>query len=106
MSVVVTTTIICDAAILRCASCQSEVATAVAVSDVDCKTCGGTMQFERRCETGITLHQDAILIRAIAENKHDWRCEDRGRRDFCPDHGHLVTRATSASSMPRAMSKL
>ena len=90
MSVVVVTTISCDAAILRCASCQAEVASAQALTDVACRLCGGTMLFERRCETGFSLHRDAVLIRCIAENKDGWRCEDRGGRDFCPAHVDLA----------------
>ena len=93
----VVTTISCDASILRCERCQGEIATAAAVSDVDCRLCGGTMLFDRRCETAFSLHKDAILIRCIAENKSDWRCEDRPGRDFCPAHKHLAdqTRASS-----------
>ena len=103
MSVVVVTTISCDAAILRCSSCQTEVATASAVSDVDCRLCGGTMQFDRRCETGFSLHRDAILIRCIAENKDGWCCEDRGGRDFCPTHIHLANPTRVSLSTPQAM---
>jgi hypothetical protein len=106
VSVVVVTTISCDAAILLCSSCQAEVATASAVSDVDCRLCGGTMQFERRCETGFSLHRDAILIRTIAENKKDggWLCEQRGGgRDFCPAHVHLANPARVAQPTPRAV---
>lgn len=90
MSVVVVTTISCDASILHCGCCQAEIATATAVSDVVCRLCGGTMEFDRRCETGISLHRDAVLIRCIAENKDGWRCEHRGGRDFCPTHVHLA----------------
>lgn len=86
----VVTTISCDAAILGCTSCGVEIATSSAVTGVSCRLCGGTMMFERRCEKGFSLHRDAILIRCIAENKDGWRCEDRGGRDFCPDHGHLA----------------
>lgn len=93
MSVVVVTTISCDASILRCESCGVEIATATAVSDVDCRLCGGTMLFDRRCETAFSLHKDAVLIRCIAENKHDWSCEDRGSRDFCPAHKVLAKQA-------------
>lgn len=107
MSVVVVTTISCDAAILLCSSCQAHVATASAVSDVDCRLCGGIMQFDRRCETGFSLHKDSILIRCIAENKKEgWRCEDRGGRDFCPDHVHLANPARISQpslSSPRAV---
>ena len=103
MSVVVVTTISCDASILLCSSCQTEVGNASAVSDVDCRTCGGTMQFDRRCEAAISLHRDAILIRCIAENKDGWRCEDRGGRDFCPSHVHLANPARIAQPTPRAM---
>jgi predicted RNA-binding Zn-ribbon protein involved in translation (DUF1610 family) len=102
VSVVVVTTISCDAAILRCSSCQVEIAIATAVSDVDCQLCGGTMQFEGRCETGFSLHKDSILIRPIAENKDGWHCEDRGGRDFCPTHAHLASPARSAQLPPRA----
>ena len=106
MSVVVVTTISCDAAILRCSSCQAEVATASAVSDVDCRLCGGTMQFDHRCETGFSLHRDAILIRCIAENKKDgWRCEDRGGRDFCPAHVHLANPSRVSQPTPRAIAE-
>jgi DNA-directed RNA polymerase subunit RPC12/RpoP len=90
VSVVVVTTISCDAAILRCESCQAEVAAAYALSDAACRTCGGTVLFDRRCGEGYSLHRDAILIRCIAENKDGWRCEDRGGRDFCPQHVHLA----------------
>jgi len=93
VSVMVVTTISCDASILRCSSCQVEVGNASALSDVDCRICGGSMQFERRCETAFSLHRDAILIRCIAENKDGWRCEHRGGRDFCPEHIHLVNPA-------------
>ena len=86
----VVTTISCDAAILRCTSCQVEVATSSAVTGVDCRLCGGTMMFEHRCETGFSLHRDAVLIRCIAESKDGWRCEDRGGRDFCPSHAYLA----------------
>ena len=105
MSVVVVTTISCDAAILRCSSCQVEVATSLAVSDVDCQLCGGggTMLFDRRCETGFSLHRDAVLIRAIAENKKDgggWCCEQRGGRDFCPEHVHFANPARVSQPTP------
>lgn len=103
MSVVVVTTISCDAAILRCSSCQAEVATASAVSDVDCQLCGGIMQFERRCETGFSLHKDSILIRCIAENRDRWCCEDRGGRDFCPAHVHFANPARVSLPTPRAI---
>lgn len=94
MSVVVVTTISCDAAILRCSSCQTEAATASPVEGVDCRSCNnGTMHFERRCETGFSLHKDSILIRCIAENRDGWSCEDRGGRDFCPAHVHLTNPA-------------
>jgi hypothetical protein len=106
VSVVVVTTISCDASILHCASCQAEIGTAAAVSDVDCRTCGGTMHFEGRCKTAFSLHQDAILIRCIAENKDNWRCEDRGGRDFCPDHAHLANPARVSQPAPRAMGAL
>lgn len=102
MSVVVVTTISCDASILRCESCQVEIATAAAVSDVDCQLCGGTMLFEGRCENAFSLHKDAILIRCIAENKNDWRCEDRGGRDFCPAHKDLADQARTSSPTLRA----
>lgn len=103
MSVVVVTTISCDASILLCSSCQTEVANAVAVSDVDCKTCGGTMLFDRRCEKAFSLHRDAILIRCIAENKEGWGCEDRGGRDFCPRHVGLADPKRLAQPTPRAV---
>ena len=103
MSVVVVTTISCDASILRCASCQAEVATAAAVSDVDCKLCGGTMQFEQRCEKAFSEHRDAVLIRCIAENRNDWRCEVPVGRDFCPAHAHLANPARVSQPTPRAM---
>ena len=103
MSVVVVTTISCDASILRCSSCQAEVGNASAVSDVDCKTCGGTMQFDRRCEVAFSLHRDAILIKCIAENKDGWCCEDRGGRDFCPTHTHLANPARISRPTPLAM---
>ena len=92
MSVVVVTTISCDASILKCERCQSEIVSAAAVSDIGCRTCGDTMHFDRRCEEAFSLHRDAILIRAIAENKKDgnWHCEQRGGRDFCPTHVHLA----------------
>lgn len=103
MSVVVVTTISCDAAILRCSSCQAEVATASAVEGSICRPCGGTMLFDRRCETGFSLHKDSILIRCIAENKDGWRCEDRGGRDFCPGHVHLANVSRVAQPTPRAI---
>ena len=58
------------------------------------------MQFERRCETAFSLHRDAILIRYIAENKHDWCCEHRGGRDFCPAHIHLAIPARGYQPTP------
>lgn len=103
MSVVVVTTISCDASILLCSSCGTEVGNATAVSDVDCRTCGGIMQFDRRCEAAISLHRDAVLIRCIVENKDGWRCEDRGGRDFCPKHIHLANPARLAQPTPRAI---
>ena len=103
MSVVVVTTISCDAAILRCSSCQAEVATASAVSDVDCRLYGGTMQFDHRYETGFSLHRDAILIRCIAENSDGWRCEHAFGRDFCPEHVHLSHRINSAGPAAHAI---
>ncbi len=105
MSVVVVTTITCDAAILLCSSCQVEIATALAVSDVDCRLCGGIMQFNRRCESGFSLHKDSILIRCIAENKDGWCCENHGGRDFCPSHTHLANPAR-VSQPARAISDL
>lgn len=105
MSVVVVTTISCDASILCCSRCGIEVATAAAVSDVDCRLCGGVMQFERRCEAGFSLHKDSILIRVIAENKSGWHCENRGGRDFCPEHGYLANpaRISPPTSTSRAI---
>ena len=103
LSVVVVTTIFCDASILRCSSCQTEVATASAVSDVDCRLCGGTMQFERRCQIAISEHKDAILIRCIVENRDGWLCEDRGGRDFCPAHTHLANPARVSQPTSRAI---
>ena len=103
MSVVVVTTISCDASILRCASCQAEVATAAAVSDVACRLCDGNMVFDRRCEIGFSLHKDSILIRCIAENKDSWCCEDRGGRDFCPAHKHLANPDRVSRPTPRAI---
>ena len=103
MSVVVVTTISCDASILHCSSCRSEVATAAAVSDVDCRMCGGTMQFERRCHSAISEHKDAILIRPIVENRDGWRCENRGGRDFCPHHTHLANPVRIGHQTPHAM---
>lgn len=94
----VVTTISCDAAILRCTSCQVEAATSTAVTDVACKSCGGTMMFDRRCETGFSLHRDAILIRCVAENKDGWCCEDRGGRDFCREHTHLASPSRRAKA--------
>ena len=105
MSVVVVTTISCDAAILRCSSCQAEVATVSAVSDVDCRMCGGTMQFDRRCEAAFSLHRDAILIRCIAENKDGWCCEDRGGRDFCPEHVHHANPSRIEQPTPQSVGK-
>jgi hypothetical protein len=102
VSVVVITTISCDASILRCASCQAEVATSSAVTGVDCRLCGGTMVFDKRCETGFSLHRDAVLIRCIAENKDGWRCEDRGGRDFCPKHAHFALTAVASETDARA----
>lgn len=86
----VVTTISCDAVILHCESCQSERSHAFAVAGDQCRTCGGEMRFDRRCGEAFTLHRDCVLIRCIAENKHDWRCEDRGGRDFCSAHTHLA----------------
>lgn len=109
MSIVVVTTISCDASILLYASCQFEVGNASALSDVDCRMCGGIMQFERRCEAAISHHRDAVLIRAIVENKDGWRCEDRrggGGRDFCPKHVHLANPARSALPASQTMNDL
>jgi hypothetical protein len=44
------------------------------------------MLFDRRCCSSFALRHDSLLIRCIAENKDGWRCEDRGVRDFCPEH--------------------
>jgi len=101
VSVVVVTTISCDAALLHCTDCQAEVATSSAVTGVACRLCGGTMLFDRRCETAFSLHRDAVLIRCIAENKDGWRCEDRGGRDFCPAHAHLTEADASIAPAPR-----
>ena len=90
VSVVVVTTISCDAAILRCSSCRTEIATASVVEGVDCRRCDGVMHFARRCEAGFSLHKDSMLIRCIAENKDGWCCEDKSGRDFCPGHAHLA----------------
>lgn len=102
MSVVVVTTISCDAVILRCSSCQAEAAVAFAVPDDTCRLCNGTMLFDRRCGEGYSLHRDAILIRCIAENKDGWCCEDHGGRDFCPKHGHLADPRRVAQTTPQA----
>jgi hypothetical protein len=104
VSVVVVTTISCDAAILRCASCQVESATSSAVTGVACQLCDGTMLFDRRCETGLSLHRDAILIRCIAENKEGWCCEDRGGRDFCTVHAHLANSSIGGRAMSNVQS--
>ena len=103
MSVVVVTTISCDASILRCSSCQVEVATAAAVSDVACRLCDGNMVFDRRCEAAISLHRDAVLIKCIVENKDGWRCEKPAGRDFCPEHVHLANPARVSQPTPRAI---
>lgn len=103
MSVMVVTTISCDAVILHCQSCQADAAGAYAVSSEACRMCGGTLLFERRCGTGFSLHKDSILIRCIAENKDGWRCEDRGGRDFCPTHIHLANPARISQRTPRAI---
>jgi hypothetical protein len=104
VSVVVVTTISCDAVILRCSSCQAEVM-AASTLPVACK-CGATMQFNRGCGASFSLHHDGLLIRCIAENKDGWRCEDRGGRDFCPDHAHLADPARVEKPTPRAIGDL
>jgi hypothetical protein len=97
----VVTTISCDAVILCCASCQAETVAAFAVARDVCRTCNGTMLFERRCAKAFSLHKDSILIRCIAENKDGWCCEDRGGRDFCPEHVHLADPKRVAQPTPQ-----
>jgi hypothetical protein len=104
VSVVVVTTISCEAVILRCSSCQAEVAVASTTSAGSfCRSCDGTMLLDRRCGAGFSLQHDGLLIRCIAENKDGWRCEDRGGRDFCSDHAHLANPARVEKPTPQAI---
>lgn len=106
MSVVVVTTISCDAVIERCSSCQTtEVAISSAAAGGDCRTCGAVMLLDRRCGAGFSLDRGGILIRCIAENKDGWHCEDRGAGDFCAEHAHLADRSRIAqpTARPRAL---
>ena len=90
MSVVVVTTISCDAVILRCSSCQTEVAVTSETTVSNCRACNAAMLLDRSCDGGFALRRDGLLIRCIAENKDGWRCEARSGRDFCADHVHLA----------------
>lgn len=91
MSVVVVTTISCNAVILRCSSCQTEVAGMVfAPLHAACRTCGEALLPDRPCAAGFSLQRNNILIRCIAENRDGWSCESNGGRDFCPEHRHLA----------------
>ena len=102
MSVVVVTTISCDAMILRCSSCQHEVAiVSAATATPGTCTCGAAMVLDRSCSRSFALRKDGLLIRCIAENKDGWRCEDRGGRDFCPEHAHLMNPARVAQPTPQ-----
>ncbi len=104
VGVVVVTTISCDAKILRCARCHAEVAVTSDVSDGTCQTCGGTMRLERSCDAGFSLRREStILIRCVAENKSNWRCDDRDGRDFCPEHVHLANKASAARPTSRTV---
>lgn len=86
----VVTTISCDAVILRCSSCQTEVAVASATPVGNCCTCGETVVLDRSCDGGFALQRSGLLIRRIAENKEGWRCDDESGRDFCRVHIHLA----------------
>ena len=44
------------------------------------------MVLDRNCSKNLSLRNEGLFIRCIAENKDGWRCEDRGGRDFCPEH--------------------
>lgn len=86
------TTLSCDAAILRCARCPTEI-TVVTSTTIGTCTCGGKLELVRACAQSLALNKDdGLLIRCVAENKEGWRCEDHGakRRDFCAAHVHLA----------------
>jgi hypothetical protein len=100
VSVVVVTTISCNAVILRCSSCQAEVA---GTSVGACRLCGGMMLLDRSCGAGFSLHRGGVLIRCVAENKDGWRCEDHGGRDFCSDHAHLADPKRVTPPTPQAI---
>jgi len=88
----VTTTISCDATILRCARCDVEVAIAVASANATpgtC-TCGTPLVVDRLCDRRFALQRDAVLIRCIAENREGWSCVDGSPRDYCSAHAHLA----------------
>ena len=103
MSVVVITTISCNAVILRCARCQLEVAATAAISGSTCQVCGDTLLLDRHCAAGFSLKRGGVLIRCVAENKDGWRCEDHGGRDFCPVHTHLADPASVARPTPQGI---
>lgn len=87
----VVTTISCDTLILRCTKCVLKIAIAATPTPTPgtC-TCGGSLAVDRGCDRSFTLRKHGLLIRAIAENKDGWSCEDRGGRDFCPEHKKLA----------------
>jgi hypothetical protein len=108
VSVVVVTTISCDALIQRCSSCQAAVVVAAPGSTsirCFCRTCDSPL-LEQKCGESFALRRDGILIRCIAENKDGWRCEDRDGRDFCPEHAHLAEASRIERATPRTIGNL
>lgn len=55
------------------------------------------------CSASFSLRSSGILIRCIAENKEGWACEDRGGRDFCPEHVHLADPKRIGQPSPTAI---
>ena len=104
MSVVVVTTISCNAVILRCSSCKAEVpSTSTAIGGIH-RTCGdGSMLLVRSCGAGFSLQRGGLLIRCVAENKDGWRCEDHGGNDYCPEHAYLANSKRVAQPTPQAI---
>jgi len=102
MSVTTTTTISCDTILLRCESCGLERAVVTAQSYEICHECHSKMA-ARPCGAGFSLGGAGFMIRALAENKVGWRCEDSGR-DFCPKHAHLADPSRIEQPTPRAIS--
>ena len=55
------------------------------------------------CDVSLSLSRGQLLIRCVAENKEGWRCEDKGGRDFCPEHRHLADSKRVDQPTPRAL---